>query len=89
MIPTACSAFRRGDIENVRFNEECLGGGYEDTLFFDNLRTACQMKKKGTTIVINNDVMVTHLNEAKEGFGSPVTKYNKQVYITNAILVRK
>jgi hypothetical protein len=72
-VPSACIAFRRSD---VRFNEEFILSGYEDTFFCQELKRSAN----GGRIVINNDVWIIHANEQKgqaEGYGKNKSTYER------------
>jgi GT2 family glycosyltransferase len=60
--PTACCAFRKTDL---RFNEEYIGSGFEDTEFCRRLKE----RHSGGKIVVENRCRVTHLNEQKNQHG--------------------
>ena len=70
--PTACVAFRN---DGLRFNEEFLGSGYEDTWFCDCLK----VKYPGCRFVINNRVKIIHDNEMKNQ-GGKYYEHNKALY---------
>jgi hypothetical protein len=58
-VPTACCAFRK--VEGLRFNEQFLGSGYEDTFFCQEVAHQPIANK----IIISNYPRVIHLNEQK------------------------
>lgn len=73
--PTACCAFRPTDL---RFNEDYIGSGYEDTEFCRRLKERWPNGK----IVIENRCRVTHLNEMKNQDGR-FFEHNRAVFATN------
>lgn len=81
MIPTACCIFRKKDVDRIGlwFDEDFLGSGWEDTMFFSQLKNGCKKLGIGTDIVIDNTVKVTHLNN--ETNNSQWYEYNKQVFL--------
>ena len=73
VIPTACCAFRNYDL---KFDENFIGSGFEDTDFF------LRMKKEGFSgkkILIDNRVKVVHLNEMKNQKGK-FYEYNQKYF---------
>jgi len=68
---TACCAFRN---TKLRFDENYIGGGWEDTDFCQQL--------KGKFFVANTVKMI-HRNEEKNPLGSEETKARNQAYFRN------
>lgn len=62
-LPTACVAFR---VTDLRFDENFVGSGFEDD---DFCRQLLQREPEGTFLV-NHDVQVVHVNEAKNQGGA-------------------
>lgn len=81
MIPTACCAFRSDDVEYscVGFEELMVASGWEDSLFFEQLKNRLTKEKLGNKIIIDNNCKVVHLNNAT-GQGT-WNDYNKQIYV--------
>jgi hypothetical protein len=61
-LATACVAFRRTDL---RFDENFIGSGFEDDDYCYQLRA----QNPKARFVVDNGVMVTHLNEMKNQRG--------------------
>jgi glycosyltransferase involved in cell wall biosynthesis len=73
--PSACVAFRKSDL---RFDENYIGSGWEDTDFVRQLK----VHHPHGRIVINNQVQLIHKNEMKNQLGENYQKnrdyYNKK-----------
>lgn len=72
-LATACVAFRK---TNIRFDENFIGSGFEDDDYCYQLR----QQNPAAKFVVDNAVLVTHLNEMKNQKGS-YFEHNKR-YIT-------
>ena len=68
MVPTACCVFRWDN--KTKFNEKMIRAGWEDTLFFTQL--------KGKKF-IDNTIQVIHSNLERESGGAD-NNYNKEVF---------
>lgn len=68
--PSACVAFRNTDL---RFDENYVGSGWEDTDFVRQLK----MEYPKGKIVVNNMVKLVHLNEMKNQRGENYEKNRK------------
>lgn len=62
MAPSACVAFRKDDL---RFDENYVGSGFEDTDFCRQLK----IKYPKSKFIINNNCKMIHLNEMKNQLG--------------------
>lgn len=80
MIPTACCAFRRADVDRakLKFDERMVKSGWEDTAFFYQLRESCKRLELGTDIIIDNNCKVVHLHHAT-GYDDNFD-YNRSVF---------
>ena len=80
LIPSACMAFRRQDLEiiNLNFEEEMVASGWEDTLFLEKYKKRMRDKGLGTDIIVDNNCKVVHLNNATgQGIWD---SYNRQIF---------
>jgi len=73
-LPTACIAIRRNEL---RFDEEFVGSGWEDTCYCAQLRQRYPDGK----FIINSHVKVVHHNEMKNQ-GGDIFEKNKAHYIS-------
>jgi len=73
-VPTACLAIRKND---VRFDENFIGSGYEDTAFCNYISMIYPQKR----IVINNNCKLIHLNEMQNQ-GGVYWEHNKNYYLS-------
>jgi hypothetical protein len=72
-VATACIAFRKN---TVRYNEDFIGSGYEDTSYMNRLNIAFP----NSYMMINNNCKLIHLNEEKEQGGKNF-EHNKKTYL--------
>lgn len=75
--PTACIGLRVEYLKDIKFDENFIGSGYEDTDFFNKLNAAYPEKR----IVINNNCKVIHHNEEKNQ-GGKYFEHNKRYYLS-------
>ena len=73
-LPTACIAVRRTDL---RFDEDFIGSGWEDTAFCAATRTIEPQAK----FIVHGGVRVTHVNEQKNQGGENFHK-NRATYVS-------
>jgi len=73
-IPTACLALRKN---SLRYNEEFIGSGYEDTDYMNRIN----MHFKHTRIMINNDCKLIH-NNIQQNQGGKYFAHNKALYLS-------
>lgn len=72
-VATACIAFRKN---SVRFNDDFIGSGYEDTSFMNRIN----LSFPESYMLINNNCYLIHLNEEK-GQGGENFNHNKSTYL--------
>lgn len=73
-VCTACIAIRKN---RIRFDENFIGSGYEDTDYMNSISASYPDKR----IVVNNNCKLIHLNEMKNQ-GGKYWKHNKKYYLS-------
>lgn len=73
--PTACIAFRKADVDDIRFDERFRGSGFED----DDFCAKLARKFPERLVVINNKCRMVHVNEQKNQGGENY-EYNKALF---------
>ena len=75
-IPTSAVGFYRRLTENISFNEDYIGSGFEDTQFCIEMRELA-----GAEVLINNKCKLIHVNERKSQDGV-YWDYNSNIFET-------
>lgn len=73
-VPTACIAVRNNP---VRFDENFIGSGYEDTAYMNEINKNYPELK----VMVNNDCKLIHRNE-KKNQGGKYFEHNKKHYLS-------
>jgi len=72
-VPTACVAFRKN---NIRFDENFIGSGFEDDDFIKQMKIVFPNKN----VIINNNCRLIHINEMKNQHNEFWTHNQKYYY---------